>query len=65
MTFEERKAHVRAVMQADADDFRANWPARIGMAICFFLRSTLAGVGLGFVLLVLLLEVFPGTGSGL
>lgn len=52
MTHEERVARVKAGMQADAEDFRANWDARLLDALFCLIQSTTLGVALGMALVL-------------
>lgn len=56
MTHEERVARVKAGMQADAEDFRANWDTRLLDALCCLFQSTSLGVALGMALVLLWLS---------
>lgn len=56
MDHEERKARVRAGMQADAEDFRKNWRTRLGSALFSLLQSTSLGLALGWSLVLLALR---------
>lgn len=56
MTPQERTASFKAAMQADAEDFRANWPTRVGDALCCLIQSTTLGLLLGLSLVLLWLS---------
>ena len=56
MTHDERVAHIKAAMQADADDFRANWGTRLLDGLCCLFESTSLGVALGMALVLLWLS---------
>lgn len=56
MTHEDRVAHIKAGLQADAEDFRANWGVRLFDALFCLVQSTSLGVALGLALVLLWLS---------